>query len=334
MINQEIIKRLNQVDSHYVSHTSIKEAIEGIENSILLSEGSREPVNVMLTGQAGTGKTTACNAVLSSRKRESIVKDNYEITLVPAFYTLIPNPVTIKGVASALLQSLGDPSPTKGTVVDLTFRLGKLLSSCETKVIILDELQHLLKRDNYGRGDDVKDWLKALINAYGVPIIVVGTPTCTEIINSDPQLARRFTTRFELNNLDYGAKRKGDFRKFIEELSNAFTSILKLSDFPDFRSRYKSTMLFYATGGNPSDTSKLFKMATLNAFENNRENVEFTDFEIAFDSLVLPNTLQVSEVQKYLNPFRLDVKKLDIAITNATAYSKYKTNIAEEKGVA
>ncbi len=322
---EKIISRVNKVDSCYIPHTAIDDAIKGIERCILLSEGAKEPVNVMLTGHSGTGKTTACNAVLSKRKRKHVTREDCEVTLVPAFYALVPNPVTIKGVASALLNSLGDPDPTRGTALAMTLRLGRLLKTCETQVIILDELQHLLKHDHKSTTNNVKDWLKTLINEFKVPIVIVGTPQCSDVINTDSQLERRFTTRFELNNLNFGGQDKGDFRIYVEDLSSAFKKIVKIESFPDFKSQHNSLMIYVATGGNPADINNLFKTATIYALENGEEHIKLTDFEYAFNHLVLPNTLNLKKSK--INPFGLQRGELEKIVKNIASEACYEANI-------
>ncbi len=98
MLTKKSIERVNKIDSYCISHKNIDHAISVIEQSILLSTSSAEPQNVVLFGDAGTGKTTACEAILSRRERKVIKKDGKEIMHVPAFYCLVPSPVTTKGV--------------------------------------------------------------------------------------------------------------------------------------------------------------------------------------------------------------------------------------------
>lgn len=327
MLSEKDLTKINQIDSGFITHTSISNAIAGIEKSILISKGSKEPDNVLLTGLAGTGKTTTCNAILSRQKRKLVVKDNYEVTLVEAFYALIPNPVTIKGVASSLLRALGDCEPTKGSAYEMTYRLGKLLHKCETKVIILDELQHLLKRDWTGNTHNVKDWLKSIINEFKVPIVIVGTPECVDIINTDRQLARRFTKRFQLDNLKFDFDERGDFRKFVESLAFTITDELKLQISPDFKRRYNSLIIYAATGGNPADITKLFKTATLNSLERNNKKIELLDFETAFKELVLPNSLCLTSKDinsTLVNPFNLNADELETTVLNCLKITHYK----------
>ena len=309
MITKKNMERVNKIDSYVISHKNIDHAINVIEQSILLSASSVEPQNVVLFGEAGTGKTTACEAILSKRKRKFIKKNGKEIIQVPAFYCLVPSPVTTKGVAASMLKAIGDPTPTKGISLDLTNRLGKLLKECETEVIILDELQHLLMKAGVSIENSVNDWLKTLINDYKVPVIAVGTPDCRSVINSCGQLARRFTRQCELKNLDFGVDPTGEYRQFIIEIGDIFIEELKFESFPDFQSRDNALAVYISTGGNPADTMQLFKAATLNALSSKRENVELKDFENALDSLTLPSFL----IGHTGNPFRYSPKKFDKA---------------------
>ncbi len=316
-MNEEIIQRVNKIDEVYITHYAIKKAIEGIHRCILMSKSSKEPVNFVLSGDGGTGKTTASNAVLTKFKNSYEVRGDREVTIIPAFYALVPNPVTIKGIAFAMLKSLGAPAPNRGTAIDLTYRLGKLLKECETQVIILDEFHHLLKKD-LGKSNDVKEWLKSMINEYKVPVVLIGTPECSDIIDSDTQLARRFKYRVELKNLVFGGQEKGEYRKFVEALIKLFIKEVKVNSFPDFQALSNCLPLYAITGGNPSNTVDLIKEAVLLSLENGKEDVTKDHFIQACNNLIFPYSL-ITDV----NPFEQSTEDLNIAINN---YKKESNN--------
>ena len=306
-----IYSRINEIDKCFINHAAIQTAIKGIEEAIQFSSGAREPTNVLLTGEAGTGKTTACNAILTSRPKSVVRREGVECVNVPAFYSLVPSPVTIRGVASAMLSALGDPAPNKGTALDLTYRLGILLQQCRTEVILLDELQHLLKQD-MGKSDNVKDWLKTIINEYKVPVIVVGMPECAEIISKDEQLARRFPRHYRLSDLPFGPSGKGPFRKFVATLSNAYLEYVELEAMPGFLAKEHALKVFAATGGNPANTTSLFKHAAQVALVDGRESVSIEDFSNAYSKLALPNALNFTD-----NPFEMDELMLTKALKSS-----------------
>lgn len=306
MINENDFLSVNKLDKCFIPHKAMQDAIDEINKCILLSSNAVEPRCMVLTGEAGTGKTSICNLVVQQFKISFEKRKGREVTIVPIFYCLIPNPVTIKSVASALLAALGDPTPTRGTTIEMTFRLGVLLKQCETKIILLDELQHLFIKDEISKkNDEVKDWLKTIINEFKVPLVIVGMPTCEQIIDTSSQLARRFTHRHRLTNLSLGGENDGEFRSFIVDLADFCYKKINIDSLPDFKSETMSLALHIATGGNPADSKTLLKNSIWNAFEDNRRSVNKNDFKIAFDKLLLPNSLS-----KENNPFELSINEL------------------------
>ena len=312
MDDKEICARISQIDTCLIMHPVIQMAIDGIKEAVCFSNGAQEPVNVLLTGAAGTGKTTTCNAILRDRPRTVERREDAERAVVPAFYSLVPSPVTIRSVASSMLKALGDPAPNKGTAVDLTHRLGTLLEQCGTEVIMLDELQHLLKHD-MGKSDNVKDWLKTIINQFKVPVIVVGMPECAQIISKDEQLARRFPRHYRLSDLSFGGSKKGSFRRFLESLSNAYLNFAELQAIPSFAAKHHAMQIYAATGGNPANTTALFREATLEALLDGREEVSLEDFSNAYGRLTLPNALSFKD-----NPFELGERALNKTLNSCS----------------
>lgn len=305
MVVDEIIEKVRNLEKCYIPHFSIEKVFNKIEECMSLSQVLTEPMNILLIGEAGTGKTTVCNKILKKYERQTLNKKDRIVTLIPAFYTSIPNPVTIKGVASAMLASLGDPAPNRGSANELTMRIGKLLKECQTKVILLDELQHLLIRD-LGKRNDVSDWLKSIINNFNVPIVVVGMPNCESIIDQDKQLSRRFSDRFELVNLEYIENKKCEFKKFLFSLISAYTQIAKLKSYPDFRLKHYCLALYTATGGNPGDLVKLVRRATVLAITKGRNTIGICDFAEIYSCTSFAYSKPIKS-----NPFECDLKQLN-----------------------
>jgi len=278
-------KRIKLLKSTYIEHTNIQRTIECIERCMKRSNVYQEPDNALIIGQSGTGKTTTSKIIESRYSRKIITENNCEKTIVPVINASIPSEATIKGVATMLLDALGDPAPSKGTSLDLTLRLGKMITMCKTQVIILDELQHLIKEDKYKRNLQITDWIKSLINRYKVPVIITGTPKCLSLIDSDKQISRRYSRRILLSNLEYGStEQKGDFRYFIESLTEVFIRDIHFKSFPNFNTNHYSLIIYAITGGNPSDIVTLFKEASENAIVNNKTEVTLSDFQSIYDN--------------------------------------------------
>ena len=310
MISEEQARRINTLDNILIRHSQIDRAIKTIERCKVLSKGAAEPVNLLLTGDGGVGKTTACRYIEKTSKRATEIEGNVEITRIPSFYTSVPERATPKKLAGRMLSALNQPNPSKGESENLTERLLNALSKSKTELIMLDELHHLL--DVTSNRKDVNQWLKHLINTAEIPVIIVGTPDCESIINDKDdknQLARRFTTRIHLRNLDFGGSKKGDFRVFSENLSKIIQKKLELSVEPDFRSSSNSLQLYIASQGNPGILTRLVKEACTICVEDNKCEVSRQHLIDAYEYLTLP-------IQSILkgNPFEMQKTQLNNAI--------------------
>lgn len=301
--------RIASLDSIVVGHDAVKAAIAGIADCISWSNVSSEPRGAVLVGIGGTGKTTICSAICNRFPPGEIVEEHMVIKTVPAFYSSIPSPSTIKSVAANLLEGLGALSPRYGTAISLTARLCDLLKISRTKIILLDEFHHLLSASSQGdaRAIQVCNWIKALINQTGVMVCLVGTPECEALVNCDSQLSRRFTHRFRLSELGGGTQAEpGPLRKFLLAMTKQYVERLGLDGFVDFHDHLNVSRIWAATSGNPAFVTLLMKEATAIALSAKRTTVVIGDFFEAYQKGI---TLAVSKTSG--NPFGMT--KLDLA---------------------
>lgn len=68
-----------------------------------------------------------------------------------------------------MLDALGDGAAERGTAVNQTLRVIKMVNDCGVEIIILDEFQHFIDSDSKIILDSVSNWLKDLINETKKP---------------------------------------------------------------------------------------------------------------------------------------------------------------------
>lgn len=170
---------------------------------------------------------------------------------------------------------------------------------------MLDEFQHLLGK-KCASTKDLQNWLKTIINQFKVPVVLVGTPECGTLVDSEPQLARRFKHRFRLKNLPYADISTGSFNKYVDTLSKIFKNECQLNEFPRFRSQTEALALYAATSGNPDDITCLLKEATINTLIDEKNSVTMKDIGDAYDRISLPNSMVGNN-----NPFFLTRTQLN-----------------------
>jgi len=313
-MNEQIATTINKINKVFIPHDKVVNAISKLEKSLLLSQAAQNqkddtltsfvPDNILLLGEAGTGKTTVCSAIIQKYPAKVMVDEGFETTIVPSFYTQVPSPITIKGVASSVLKSLGAHDHDKGSIPSMTKKIDTLLRTCKTDLMMLDEFHHLL--NDRTDAAKVRNWIKALINESKVPIVLVGEPGCEALIDSDLQLKRRFPVRINLDKLDfYSNGGAGEFIHFSQSVSVAITKVCKLVSFPKMNTEKELYPLYVATGGYPSSMLTLLKEAVYLALKRGENSVSMEDISQAYDSVTLAHSL----VSKG-NPFQMKLSEL------------------------
>lgn len=95
-----------------------------------------------------------------------------------------------------VLESLNAPTVLNGRGIDRAGVIRRLLAAHDTRVLILDEVQHLCHTRSRDQAV-VLDAIKALSTTGQINVICAGTPAVEREFRSDPQIERRFSvTRF------------------------------------------------------------------------------------------------------------------------------------------
>lgn len=162
----ELKAKRTEFDRVIIKHKLFAEALQMIDDSLELSDMSVEPASAIITGPPGTGKSTLCRTVQHIIEQRfppttEITPDGIRKT-ISVVSCALESGVTIKGLAKSMLKDLGVEN-AKGDQTDLTLRLYDLLKTCETKLILMDEFQHLLQRGAVRSKELVCDWVKNLM---------------------------------------------------------------------------------------------------------------------------------------------------------------------------
>ncbi len=136
--------------------------------------------------------------------------------IVPVMYVTTPVRPTKKTLAEALLEVLDARAYGRQSADQATARLRLLLRSAQTRVIILDEFQHVVERHAARGAYEVADWLKTLSDELGLTLILLGLPAAQAILDGNPQLRERANVPhvFYPYNWNYSADRT-EFRRCL-----------------------------------------------------------------------------------------------------------------------
>jgi hypothetical protein len=148
----------------------------------------------LITGDAGMGKTAHLHR-FARRYSDHRSEDNAALVR-PIVIANVPPEPTRQTLEWCVLEALNAPTILNGRGIDRAGVIRRLLSAHETRVLILDEVQHLCHTRSRDRAV-VLDTIKAFSTTSQINVICAGTPAVEREFRSDPQIERRFSvTRF------------------------------------------------------------------------------------------------------------------------------------------
>lgn len=304
--------KLEEFSRHIVLHTGYSEASQKILQSVEITASRREPSSAMLVGKPGSGKTTICKNVVQHFGPGSVVQNENGITsTVPAFYCGVPAGVSLKSLSVHMLTKLGCHE-LRGDAASLTTRLSRLLITCETRVILLDEFHHLLLRGAEKTRAVVCDWIKTLMNETLIPIILVGMPECEVIVDDHPQLARRYPYRARLPEFDFAVQSSDSiFIRTLKSFNKRMNEIGEFENSSILADRTTASAIYVATSGNMNAIRQLLHDAMRVALLRADATFTIDDLAEAAGSLTA-----VKSLVKGKNPFLLSHSEINRILTS------------------
>lgn len=309
---QDAYEIVNKIDEIRIGHEFFIAAFNGIKKCMKESTFAREPVNCMLLGDGGTGKTSLAKIFEDMLKPVTIVENDLTVKTVPVFYTSFKSARTLDALSSDILLKLNDPTPAKGKLGDKAVRIIQLLKRCRTKIIFIDEMHDL---DGLEKGDrkQVKifmKWIKELSNECGPLICLMGLPSCVEVFKGDTEMGRRFKHKFLLHPLTPGTKDSpGLLQKFLTDFSNEVKNRTSIQILPPLDDYLNSLRIYLATSGNLDFIATLMKSVVLNVLLEKRTVIDIEDMATVWNT----GALNESTLVKF-NPFRASENQIAAAL--------------------
>ncbi|WP_085277949.1 TniB family NTP-binding protein [Pseudogulbenkiania subflava] len=163
---------------------------------------------VLLIGPSGAGKST----ILEAYEAEYPRSFEGQRTHLPVLVAKVPSSPTVRSLAGAILEAMGDHKSHSGTAPEKTTRLVELIKRCGVEMLLLDEFQHLFYPPTVAAFRDVTDWLKNLLESTGLGMVGCGLPTAELVIRSNEQLSRRFSPSIPVD--PFSLEDEADFIEF------------------------------------------------------------------------------------------------------------------------
>ena len=265
-MTDKIEDRLELLEKLQVNYPRLNKILGKVKHCHEISRVSAEPANMLITGWQGVGKTT----LRENYEQQYPRLETEDGSIIRVLSASIPVPASEKALVTALLLALGDPIADKGSTISQTIRAYRLVEHCKTELIILDEFQHIIDRKSDRVLQNTADWLKDFINKTKVPVILMGMPSCKVILDSNPQLRRRFLIREELKPFEWGTPGANNEMQQLLNVIDGKLPLKKRSNLGDPELAYR---FFCATSGIMSSVITLIRGAASEALKSGNETI-------------------------------------------------------------
>lgn len=256
--NAERIKHIKK--ARWIGYGRAHQLLAKLEDLLVHPPQPRMP-NMLIVGETNNGKT-----MLVSKFREKHPADENldgEAVNIPVLYIQAPPGPDERGLYNAILTRLfSAPGKTEGTDTKRD-RVVSILRRVNLGMIMVDEVQHLLA-GTYVKQRNCLNVLKYLGNELCVPLVGIGTAEAVRAIQTDPQLANRFTPEV-LPKWGKDAE--------LARLLASFERVLPLRNPSNLVSPALAGLIVDLAGGTIGEMSTLLNAAAIHAIKSGEERI-------------------------------------------------------------
>lgn len=175
------------IETCELPHPFFVEHLTALEQRIDDAIAGFAPKIERIPGPSGVGKSSIVTTIARKYPESRLEGRRY----IPVLIVRVPQSATAKLLPKSVLASLGitvAARTTAGTMFDLMLTQLRLAG---TRVIIFDEISHLVDEGSRVPPRAASDWLKALSDRLDMTLILLGIPRLERLFSANEQLRRR-----------------------------------------------------------------------------------------------------------------------------------------------
>lgn len=244
----------------WIGYPKAKQILAKLEDLLIYPRTNRMP-NLLIVGDTNNGKTMLVQRF--KNLHPAIDNPSGEGIQAPVLLVQAP-PVPDEGrFYNAILELLFAPYRPSERVDKKQFQALKLLRYVGLKVLIIDEVHHILA-GNMNRQKAFLNVIKYLGNELQISIIGVGTKDAFRALQTDPQLSNRFEPvtlpRWEMDH---------DFQRLVA----SFERMLPLKQASNLAQQDMASSLYAMSEGYIGELSRLLSEASVLAINSGTETI-------------------------------------------------------------
>ena len=175
----------------WIGYARAEAALSGMEDLLTFPKRTRMP-NLLLVGPSNNGKTMIVEKFRREHLRGAEADLREGAIAVPVLKVQMPPAPDERRFFSAVLEALGAPDRSNDRLAAKQDMAMRMLRATSVRLLVIDEVHNILSgsRDQQRRFLNLLRWLG---NELQIPLVAVGTSEALRAIQSDDQLANRFT---------------------------------------------------------------------------------------------------------------------------------------------
>ncbi len=304
-------EKLSHLKSFTVCHPMYNEAMKVLQRAAEARSIGEMDIAAALFGPSGSGKTHLCNDLMHQFSQAyKGKKPDGSYFIKPVIYCRVPSEATVKALTNRLLETL---EVYKGhqSQEQLEYQLFQTLKTCDTKLLILDELPHLLRGLTDRTVKSAGDWIKNLIDAFDGTLLITGEPDSELVIDGRECVGDRFPYRAYLKAFSISsAEERNDFERLIRAFAIEIDCHMNFTESPCLVSEHELLALYALTNGNMRRLKRLLYEACKLALEREKNVLTIGDFSLAAKQANYLGRLSKSDI------FSLSLRELQNTIFN------------------
>lgn len=244
----------------WIGYTRAKEALKKFEDLLTQPPIPRMP-NLLLIGEGNNGKT---NLVERFQMNHQARIDEQQDKVVAKVMTIdAPAEADEKRLYERILQASYTPYRSNHKAEILKTQACEVLKSLELRVLIIDEIHHVLA-GKIGNRQIFLNALKTLGNTLKISVIAVGTKNAFHVFQSDPQMASRFEP-FPLPRWQMDT----EYQRFLV----SYEKLLPLKNPSNLVDRAVASKILSLTDGTIGGIARVLQTAAIDAIEQGTEKI-------------------------------------------------------------
>jgi len=270
--------RINYIQSEFwISYPRSMDIIKKFHDLKNHPKVNRMP-NYLLVGETNNGKTAILNKFIEENNQDFVIDEGFSLIKSPIVSIQTPPSPDERRLYNEILKEMNVPHKLNERLDKKYYQLSRLIESTNTRVLILDEIHSILS-GTYKKQREFMTLLKYMSNDLKIGIIVAGTREARIAINTDPQIANRFSPitlpKWKLDT---------EFIQLLYSFEWRLT-LRKKSGLYEKENFDLAKKIFYLSEGILGELSTILKMAAIQAITSGNERITSTVLDqIDYDS--------------------------------------------------